>query len=152
MKSNELPLTTLIELATNELDDAQRALGQAQQACSEAESQTESLIQYRDEYRSRLTSSAQAGLTGANWRNFQTFIDTLDAAIEQQRRVLAVAQQKLDAAREAWAEKRRKVTSYEALAERARQREQVVFARREQHESDEHAAKVVRLRNDPSHD
>src|SRR5580698_1916199 len=148
MISNELPLTTLIELATEELDEAQRALGKAQQTHTEAEAQTQSLIEYRDEYRSRLTSSAQAGLTGANWRNFQTFIDTLDAAIEQQRRVLVAARHKLDAAREAWAEKRRKVTSYEALAERVRQRERAAQGRLEQRESDEHAAKIVRQRGD----
>ena len=152
MISNELPLTTLIELATEELDEAQRTLGQAQQAFSEAESQTQSLIQYRDEYRSRLTSSAQAGLSGANWRNFQTFIDTLDAAIEQQRRVMAAARHKLEQAQIVWAEKRRKLTSYDALAERARQREQIVVSRREQRESDEYAAKIVRQRNDTSHD
>ncbi|MEJ0003598.1 MAG: flagellar export protein FliJ [Pararobbsia sp.] len=150
--SNELPLTTLIELAGDELDAAQRALGKAQQAFSDAEAQTQSLIGYRDEYRSRLTSSAQAGLTGANWRNFQTFIDTLDAAIEQQRRVTVAARHKLDAAREAWAEKRRKLTSYEALAERARQRERAIEGRREQRESDEHAAKIVRQRGDASTD
>lgn len=152
MISNELPLATLIELATEELDDAQRTLGQAQQACTEAENQTQSLIQYRDEYRSRLTSSAQAGLSGANWRNFQTFIDTLDAAIDQQRRVLAAARHKLEQAHVVWAEKRRKLTSYDALAERVRQREQIVVARREQRESDEYAAKIVRKRNDTSHD
>ncbi len=152
MISNELPLTTLIELASGELDDAQRALGIAQRAATDAENATQSLIQYRDEYRSRLTTSAQAGLSGANWRNFQTFIDTLDAAVEQQRRVQAAAQHKLDIARATWMEKRRKMTSYEALAERARQREQAVLARREQRESDEHAAKIVRMRRDASQD
>lgn len=152
MISNELPLATLIELAGGELDEAQRALGIAQRAASEAETQTQSLITYRDEYRSRLTTTAQAGVSGANWRNFQTFIDTLDAAIEQQRRVLAAAQNKLEFARAHWMEKRRKMTSYEALAERARLREQAVVARREQLESDEHAAKIVRLRREESQD
>jgi flagellar FliJ protein len=152
MISNELPLTTLIELASGELDEAQRALGIAQKAAIEAETQTQSLITYRDEYRARLTTSAQAGLSGANWRNFQTFIDTLDSAIEQQRRVLAAAQHRLDIARANWMEKRRKMTSYEALAERARLREQAVLARREQRESDEHAAKIVRMRGDTSQD
>jgi flagellar protein FliJ len=152
MISNELPLTTLIELASGELDEAQRALGLAQKVATEAEAQTQSLIQYRDEYRSRLTTSAQAGLSGANWRNFQTFIDTLDRAVEQQRRVALAASNKLEIARTHWMEKRRKLTSYEALAERARLREQAVVARREQRESDEHAAKIVRMRGQSSHD
>jgi flagellar protein FliJ len=152
MISNELPLTTLIELASGELDEAQRALGIAQQAATEAETQTQALITYRDEYRSRLTVSAQSGLSGANWRNFQTFIETLDAAIEQQRRVLQAAQHRLEIARANWMEKRRKMTSYEALAERARQREQAVLARREQRESDEYAAKIFRTRGDASQD
>ncbi|RKP45387.1 flagella biosynthesis chaperone FliJ [Pararobbsia silviterrae] len=150
--SNELPLATLIDLASGELDEAQRALGHAQKVATEAETQTNALISYRDEYRTRLTTSAQSGLSGANWRNFQTFIETLDAAVEQQRRVMVSAQRKLEVARNHWMEKRRKLTSYEALAERARLREQAVLARREQRESDEYAAKIVRMRRDSTHD
>ncbi len=105
-------------------------------------------MRYRDEYRVRFAESAQSGMPAGNWRNFQAFLDTLDAAIEQQRRVLAAAQTRIDAARPEWQAKKRTLGSYEILQARGARQDAQRAAKREQRDADEHAAKVLRMRAD----
>jgi flagellar protein FliJ len=146
--SKDFPIQTLIELAQGDLDTATRHLGRVQRERTDAEAQLNALIQYRDEYHARFTQSAQSGMPAGNWRNFQAFIDTLDAAIEQQRRLLATATARVEAAKPEWQGHKRKLGSYEILKARGVAAEALKTARREQRDSDEHAAKVMRMRAD----
>jgi flagellar FliJ protein len=150
--SNHLPLNTLIDLAAKELDDSARRLGALQQQCVEIEKQLDGLFAYRTEYQNRFTNAAKSGIGGANWRNFQQFIDTLGHAVVRQQNTLDAALERLNAAKLDWQQKKQKLSSYETLASRARQRENVRVGRLEQRESDEHAAKLLRMRALPTHD
>jgi flagellar protein FliJ len=140
------PIRTLIDLAQGDLDAAAKNLGRAQRERTDAETQLKSLIEYRDEYHARFTESAQAGMEAGNWRNFQAFVDTLDGAIEQQRRLVAVADARVEAAKPEWQRHKQKLGSYEVLEARGIAVEARQTARREQRESDEHAAKILRMR------
>jgi flagellar protein FliJ len=140
------PLQTLIGLAQDDLDAATQRLGRAQREKSEIETQLQSLIDYREEYHSRFTESARQGMAAGNVRNFQAFIDTLDTAIEQQRRLVAQANARLEAARPEWQRSKQKLGSYEVLQTRQDEVAARVEARREQRDSDEHAARVLRMR------
>lgn len=94
------------------------------------------------------SQSAQSGMPAGNWRNFQAFLDTLDSAIAQQRRVLAAAEARIDEARPHWQQQKRTVGSYEILQARGVAQEARRTAKREQREADEHAAKILRMRAD----
>ncbi|WP_277182452.1 flagellar export protein FliJ [Caballeronia sp. BR00000012568055] len=144
--SKNLPINTLIELAQEELDAATKKLGKLQQERNEVEVQLNSLVNYRDEYHARFTASAQQGTTAQTLRNFQAFVDTLDTAISQQRTLLLLADQRIEAAKPEWRNKKQKVGSYEVLAARGEAVLAKKAARVEQRESDEHAAKVLRMR------
>ena len=96
------PLQMLIELAQEELDAAAQRLGRAQRERNDIETQLNALIEYRNEYYTRFTSSAQLGMAAGNMRNFQAFIDTLDAAIEQQRRLVVAAYGRVETAKPEW--------------------------------------------------
>jgi flagellar FliJ protein len=144
--SKNLPINTLIELAEEELDVATKKLGKLQQERNEIESQLNSLVTYRDEYHARFTASAQEGTTAQTLRNFQAFVDTLDAAISQQRTALLMADQRIEAAKPDWRLKKQKLGSYEVLAARGEAVMAKKAARVEQREADEHAAKVLRMR------
>jgi flagellar protein FliJ len=144
--SKNLPINTLIELAQEELDAATKKLGKLQQERNEVEVQLNSLVNYRDEYHARFTASAQQGTTAQTLRNFQAFVDTLDTAISQQRTLLLLADQRIEAAKPEWRNKKQKVGSYEVLAARGEAMLAKKAARVEQRESDEHAAKVLRMR------
>ena len=93
---------------------------------------------------------------GRQLAQFQAFIDTLDAAIAQQRSVLAAAEVRIDEARPNWQNKKRTVGSFEILQARGVALEAKRDARREQRDADEHAAKILRAdaavrRNRPPH-
>lgn len=113
---------------------------------ADVEAQLAALIRYRDEYHASFSNSAQAGMPAGNWRNFQAFIDTLDSAIDQQRRLLTTATSRVEAAKPEWIRQKQKLGSYEVLKARGDAADARVASRHEQREADEHAAKTLRMR------
>ena len=144
--SKHLPIKTLINLAEEELEAATKKLGKFQQERDEIETQLNSLVTYRDEYPARFTASAQEGTTAQTLRNFQAFVDTLDSAISQQRVLLVGANQRLEAAKPEWQQRKQKLGSYEVLAARGELVKAKQESRIEQRDSDEHASKMLRMR------
>ncbi|MGF6938993.1 flagellar FliJ protein [Paraburkholderia sp. UCT70] len=146
--SKHFPIKTLIGLAQDDVDAAAQRLGRAQRERNDVQAQLDALVQYRDEYYARFMESAQSGMPAGNMRNFQAFIDTLDAAIEQQRNLLAAASARLEAAKPDWQRHKQKLGSYEVLQARGEAAEAKVAARREQRDADEYAARSLRMRAD----
>ena len=144
--SKHFPIKTLIGLAQDDVDAAAQRLGRVQRERNDVEAQLNSLIQYRDEYHARFTATAQSGMPAGNMRNFQAFIDTLDAAIDQQRKLLVTATARVDAAKPEWQRQKQKLGSFEVLQARAEAVEAKQTARREQRDADEHAARILRMR------
>jgi len=144
--TKQTALQTLIGLAQDDVDAATQRLGRVQRERVEVEKQLKSLIDYRDEYHARFTESARAGMAAGNVRNFQAFIDTLDTAIEQQRRLLEQATQRVEAAKPDWQRSKQKLGSYEVLQSRQDEAQARKDARREQRDADEHAARALRMR------
>ncbi|RDU98334.1 flagellar export protein FliJ [Trinickia dinghuensis] len=146
--AKHFPIKTLIDLAQNDVDAAAKQLGRVQRERADVEAQLDALIRYRDEYHANFSASAQAGMPAGSWRNFQAFIDTLDAAIEQQRRLLVAATSRVEAAKPEWQRQKQKLGSYEVLQARGDAAEARLAARREQRDADEHAAKMLRMRHE----
>src|SRR5689334_3996131 len=144
--AKHFPIKTLIGLAQDDLDAAAKQLGRVQRERADIETQLADLIRYRDEYHASFSNSARAGMPAGNMRNFQAFIDTLDAAIEQQRRLLAAASARVEAAKPEWQKQRQKLGSYEVLQARGDAVEAVKTARREQRDADEYGARMLRMR------
>lgn len=134
-------LQTLIELAESELEDATKALGRAIKAKTDAEAQLSTLIQYRGDYENRLESSAQRGLSVAQFANFQAFIAKLDEAIEGQKRVITDAEYRVKNATEHWQACEKKRLSYQILENKHQQKQQLRETRIEQKRTDEIAAR-----------
>ncbi|MGA3247740.1 MAG: flagellar export protein FliJ [Paraburkholderia sp.] len=144
--AKHFPIKTLIGLAQDDVDGAAQRLGRVQREASEVQAQLDALVRYRDEYHTRFTASAQSGMPAGNMRNFQAFIDTLDAAIEQQRKLLNAANARVEAAKPEWQRHKQKLGSYEVLQARGDAAEAQQVARREQRDADEHAARILRMR------
>ncbi|WP_246796224.1 flagellar export protein FliJ [Burkholderia perseverans] len=142
------PLQILLDRAQEDLDNATKQLGLAQRDRTAAVAQLDSLLRYRDEYHERFAADAQAGMPAGSMRNFQSFIDTLDAAIGQQRRIVAAADARIEATRPEWQARKRTLGSYEILQARGVAQDEQRAAKREQRDADEHAAKVLRMRAD----
>lgn len=144
--AKHFPIKTLIDLAQDDVDAAAQRLGRAQREAADAQAQLDALVRYRDEYHARFTNSAQSGMPAGNMRNFQAFIDTLDAAIEQQRRLVHAATGRVETAKPDWQRNKQKLGSYEVLQARGDAAEAQQHARREQRDADEHAARILRMR------
>ena len=146
--AKHFPIKTLIGLAQDDVDAAAQRLGRAQREASEVQAQLDALVRYRDEYHARFNATAQSGMPAGNMRNFQAFIDTLDAAIEQQRKMLQAAYARVEAAKPEWQRHKQKLGSYEVLQARGDAAEAQQMARREQRDADEHAARILRMRTE----
>ena len=142
----KLPLATLIELAQTKTDEATRQLGKLQNAQTSASAKLDMLVQYRQEYLEQFNVQMKDGLAASQVRNFQNFIGTLDAAIEQQRAVMRQADTRLGQGRTDWQHHKRRLTSFDTLADRVRQQQSVVAGKKEQRESDERSARQFYLR------
>ena len=136
-------LETLIELAIKETDEATKRLGRSVRTNEEAQQKLVILEQYRDDYALRFQGNLTAGLTAMNYRNFQLFIDKIDSAISGQQGVVRNTQQRVAEARAAWHACERKRMSYDTLATRARQVEQLRESRRDQKQMDELASRIM---------
>ncbi len=134
---------TLIELAARETDDAAKRLGQAVRAGQETQQKLALLQEYRADYAARFQASTATGLSATGYRNFQLFIDKLDSAVASQQEVVRAAERRIAQERNAWQASERKRLSYDTLAARARKEVQQQENRRDQKQSDEHAARQV---------
>jgi flagellar FliJ protein len=90
----------------------------------------------------------QQGITAADWRNYQEFLNKLDAAIVQQREVLAATRQRVEAGQVAWQSAKRTLKSYDTLALRQAGAEMLRMARHEQKETDERASNATARQNE----
>ena len=147
--SAKSPLTTLIELAQGKTDEATRKLGQLQTAHTSATGKLELLLQYRQEYMDQMQLQMQGGIPSAQLRNFQTFITTLDGAIEQQRALTQQADNRLEHGRTDWRFSKRRLNSFDTLADRIQQKSLYALNKKEQRDSDERAARQFYVRSTP---
>lgn len=135
------PINTLIELAERETDAAAKKLGAAIRLGEETEQKLALLHEYRNEYAARFQAGLSTGLSAVGYRNFQAFMEKLDAAISGQQEIVRHAQRRIKDERLAWQESERKRMSYSTLGNRALSEEQRREARRDQKITDERAAR-----------
>jgi flagellar FliJ protein len=134
----------LLELAQKRTDDATRRLGHLNKAKLNAEQQLSMLYDYRQDYLNRLQDAMSQGMSAADCQNYQRFIATLDDAISQQSTVAAKADTQLEGGRTMWQQERRKLNSFDALAQREQRSLAITEGRREQRDNDEYAAQAIR--------
>jgi flagellar FliJ protein len=141
-------LDTLLELAQTRTDDAARRLGALNTQGVDMETKLALLTEYWNEYSARFQISMQQGITAADWRNYQEFLNKLDDAIVQQREVLAATRQRVEAGQVAWQSAKRTLKSYDTLAQRQAGAEMLRMARHEQKETDERASNATARQNE----
>lgn len=134
-------LDTLIELASKESDEAAKRLGHCMKAAEDSEQKLALLMQYRDDYATRFQQNLANGLTAMGYRNFQLFLDKLENAISSQQLVVRDAHIHVELERSAWQASERKRMSYGTLANRALKARQLAENKRDQKQTDEHAAR-----------
>ena len=137
------PISTMIEIAVKDSEDAAKRLGKAIKAHEETEKQLSLLSQYRKDYELRFQDNAAKGISAAQYLNFQAFINKLDGAVDGQKQVVRDAEHKIKMAREQWQESEKKRLSYDTLNNRAISVRQKQEAKLEQKQTDELAARTL---------
>lgn len=145
-------LQPLLDLSNLRLDEATRQLGKLIAGEQEASQRFELLVQYRDEYQTRFLAAASSGLGPDAWRNYQHFLGRLEQAIEQARQLVESSRQRTAIGQKNWLEKRGKAKAFDTLAHRHAVRVAYAETRREQKQSDEHAARRFGSNQDPDLD
>lgn len=130
-------LQPLLEHAQHRLEAAERLMRMLKRKEDTAAARLIELQNYLAEYRQRLTDTSQNGMDILRFRDFHGFIAKLENAIRHQEKEVAALNARWHQAREQWFELRRRVKSFEVLAERARNEHLRSEARREQRQFDE---------------
>ncbi|MDR3410261.1 MAG: flagellar export protein FliJ [Formivibrio sp.] len=127
----------LLKLALDEREEAAKVLQVAQSAWLAARAKQEQVDAFRCEYRNRLTTSGQSGMTVTQWRDFQLFLSRLDMAAKQQVEEVALHEARYQQALEVWQACEKKVKGFDALKDRHQLTEQRKEGVREQKQLDE---------------
>jgi len=139
--SKPFPLQTLLELAQVDSDAAAARLGVVNGHDRDMRERLQLLLDYRSEYTARLARVAKTGMHSIGWRNFREFIDSIDAAIEQQRELVATARRAVETGQHFWHTQQRRLKSFDTLSQRHHLAERKSEARQEQKEQDDFTLK-----------
>lgn len=125
------------------MEAAERTLRVLKQREEEARRRLQELEGFRQEYRDRLVHTVAGGMHIHLMRDYHVFLAKIEQAIRRQTEVVDEAHGHWQAAHKQWLAERQKVKAYEVLAQRHHKRELHRAERRDQRQTDEHAAKAV---------
>ena len=143
-------LNTLIDLAHKETDEAAKQLGVALRAGDEAMQKLDLLLQYRNDYAERCQSNLSTGISTTHFNNYRVFMQKLDHAIGGQQAVVNHTGQRVEQARANWQACEQQKMSFVTLSDRATKEELRRELWRDQKQNDEHAARSVSHKRNPS--
>ena len=140
--TNQQTLAILLDRATQQRDEAQRALQDLLNRAEQARAQHGQLTEYRGEYQQRWSQQfAQTG-TMDIVACYQNFRGRLDEAIHSQGHVATHADQRVTRARESLLELETRVAAITKLMERRRLEVSRAQQRQDQKSTDEQAARA----------
>jgi flagellar FliJ protein len=145
-------LQPLLNLSRQQNEAATRKLGMLNRRELDAKVKLDMLRQYRTEYQTRLQQATLQGMDPAELRNFQEFINKLDAAIEQQSKALAVSKDHTQRGRSEFDTTQRKLKSYDTLQQRHIAEQKVMGAKAEQKAQDEITSRLAAYREHDNSD
>jgi flagellar protein FliJ len=135
-------LEPVVKVAQSREQQAARALGDSQQALSQAEQRLAELKNYREEYVHRFHASGAAGMSAVQMGDYRLFLSNLSRAIEQQVGLVEQAAAGVEQQRQHWFSRRGKVKMLGNVVSRIQADEQRVVDRKEQLEQDEHSQRM----------
>jgi flagellar protein FliJ len=146
-------LVTLLEHAQRERDAVRARHLQIQEQVQAAQARMQQLQAYRAQQVQRWRGQFKRGRSIQAVQHYQSFLQRLDTALEQQQGACAHLQAQLDLAQQALLAAERRVASTERLMAQRQAAAQAVAQRREQKQTDELAMRMAwsaRLGDTPS--
>jgi flagellar FliJ protein len=145
-------LQPLVHIAQQQNEAAIKNLGKLNQQRQSAENKLNMLQQFRRDYQEKFQEAARNGMAPVDLRNFQDFIYRLDQAIGQQQSVLDLTAGSVTAGRAQLMEAKRKMQSFETLAQRHIEAEKKLEAKAEQKMLDEHSGRFAAYKANEKND
>ena len=139
--SKPFSLQTVLELMQRRADDATQELARLIGNERDARNKLAMLQQYRNEYATRFTQAAQAGLSPASWANYQEFLGRIDEAIAAQTQAVAQQAGHTLAGQAHWQQQQKKLKAIDTLSDRHRTEENAREQRLDQKTQDEFASR-----------
>ncbi|MBI5331690.1 MAG: flagellar export protein FliJ [Betaproteobacteria bacterium] len=141
-------LQSLLDHALHRLEAAERLLRNLKRKEEEALVQLEALRAYHREYERQFARRGEQGMAIHLLRDYHGFLAKMEQAVRHQELIVDQTRANLKRGQEQWAEQRRKVKAYEAMAARHAARELLKEERRDQRNMDEFANRAHRQRTD----
>jgi flagellar protein FliJ len=129
----------VLRLAELDADKAGRTLAMAQQRLAVEEQKLQQLLEYQQEYRQRLLSAGQQGLSVDRLRLFDGFQRQLDKAIMHQQTIVQSLRNEVLAIRQDWQQLDIRLKSLQKVVERLQREQGAEQARMEQRSHDEYS-------------
>jgi len=136
-------LQPLMKLAQYQNDSATQKLGQLHKQQLGAQQNLDTLVGYRKDYQARLREATLNGMSPADLRNFQQFINKLDEAIGQQLMLVEQSKASTQAGRSEFEIAQRKLKSFDTLQQRHIEEQKKVAEKSEQKALDEHTGRFA---------
>jgi flagellar FliJ protein len=131
-------------LAHQQADVAAQSVAEYGLSYENMQKQLDELLSYRNDYAEGLHRKGHNGLNAVQIKDYRLFLARLNMAIEQQQLALNKAADQLADSRQVWIEKKQRAKALDSVVSGYQQTEQREQSRRDQHESDEHAQRLVR--------
>jgi len=136
-------LQSLLNLAQHQNDSATRRLGQLNKQQQGVQQNLDTLQEYRKDYQTRLQEAARNGMSPADLRNFQQFINKIDEAISQQLKLVEQSKASTQAGHNEFNTTRRKLKSFDMLQQRHIEEQKKIAEKSEQKTLDEHTGRMA---------
>ena len=134
----------VLKVAENREANAARKFGKSQRQQQEEEAKLQNLREYHAEYLNRFQQSASSGISAAQLREYQAFLQNLEKAIAEQEEVVRRSQQNTSEHKQQWTEKHIRTQSMDKAMNRIVETEQKQREVLEQKMSDEIAQRISR--------
>ncbi len=130
MKKRTRKIDRIVSLAASEERRLGEEAGRSRRRLDEQLSRLGELNAYRHTYAGK--SPSGSGVSAAQWQDYQNFLSRLDGAVRAQQQIVSDCEQNLEAHRQRWLAKRRRLDSLERVLEKYEQQDRALEERREQ--------------------
>ena len=135
MKRRSKKLGKFLKLEAAEERREGIATGKSQRQLEEQMARLGELNAYRQSYGD--ASKSMQNVSSVHWKDYQSFLDRLDQAVQSQQQIVRNSEQNLEAHRRRWLAKRQRLDSLQRVLERYQQEEHRFLERREQRTLDD---------------
>lgn len=135
MRSRARKIAKILSLEAAEERRYGLVTGKSQRQLEEQLAKLGELNAYRLNYAA--LSRSMANVRSAHWKDYQSFLERLDQAVQSQQQIVADSEQIVEAHRRRWLAKRRRLDSLQRVLERYEFEENQHLERREQRAQDD---------------